>query len=580
MSSKALLPVADAKQVTACLWAMSKGRRWAWVGVFLLFLLESMTSLIVPLVIGRIVDDLVAQQTGAASGTLTLKIVLLVIAAAGAGLCTWLGGVSLAWVAETLIAELREDFVAAALKLRRSTLEGAGAGDVITRASDDISEVSDILPEVLPKLFVSVFTLILISATMTVLDWRFFLAFLIIVPFYVITIRWYRRTAPQVYRQQRAVESVRGQHILGTIENLDTVAAHRLGDQQLNLIAGSSWDKVRWAMRTRIVQNRMFGRLNFAQAVGLITVLVVGVWLASKGQATAGMVTSAALLFQRVILPIQQMMIVMDELQAAISSLSRLVGVIEHRDVEDKTESAQGPGNGSVVNLEGVGFGYSPEANVLEDVDLVIDKGEKVAVVGATGSGKSTLASLIAGIYHPHKGSIGRAIPTSEIAFLSQESHVFIGTVRSNLLLADPTATEEQVLNALRVVGADQWVAGLPDGLDTEVGHGHMQLDPAHAQHLALARVVLLQPQLAILDEATAEADSADAELLDQASLNAIGSGAALIIAHRLSQASRADRIIMMKRGRIVENGTHEELLGSGGEYAILWNAWTVGSRR
>lgn len=578
MNTVTLLPIAQGSQVASYLWRKLSRRRLALAGVLLLFLLESATALIVPLVIGQIVDGL--TQHDMPQG-FPWMIGALLFAALSTGVLTWLGAVRLARVAETIIAELREDFVEAALKLPRSTVESAGAGDVVTRASDDISEVSSNLPEVLPRFFVSTFTIVLIASTLITLDWRFLLTFLLCAPLYVLTVRWYVRTAPQVYQEQRAVESIRGQHILGTLDNLDTVLAHRIGGQQLERIEKSSWDKVRWAMRTRIIQNRMFGRLNISQGVGLIAVLSVGMWLAFHGEATAGAVTAAALLFQRIVGPVQALIFVMDDLQAATSSLSRLVGVIDVPPMERHSLGDSAALNErSVTRVSHLGFSYPGGREVLKDVNLEIRSGETIAVVGATGSGKSTLAALVAGVYQPQSGVIERGIPANQIYSLSQETHVFMGTVRANLTVASPDASEDELHQALQSVGAGYLVDQLSEGLDTVVGQGGLTLEPAQAQHLALARLHLLHPQLVILDEATAEADSADAGMLDCASRVVTQQTAALIIAHRLSQVVEADRIVVMDRGRIVENGTHEELLATQGVYSELWQAWSAGVTR
>lgn len=503
----------------------------------------------------------------------------ILCAALAAGLFAWVGGVGISRITETLIAEIREEYVGAALRLPRATIETTGTGDVVTRASDDMAQLSGTMPDVLPRFFISIFTVAMIGGTMTTIDWRFLLIFVGLIPLYVVHIRWYLDNGPPIYRKQRAVESTRGQHILGTLDNMDTVKVHQLASHQLEKISVSSWNKVRWAVRTRIVQNRLFGRLNFSQAIGMISVLALGVWLAFAGEVTPGAVTAAALLFQRIIGPIQGLVYVMDDFQDALTSLGRIVGVIKHPQEESanlKHRQALRPG--VLVGIRDMDFAYPQGHHVLKSIDLEIIAGETVAVVGATGSGKSTLAALIAGVYGPSQGEVKRSIDTADIYSLSQETHVFMGTVRENLTLAQPAATDEEITQALLATGAYSFVMTLPEGLDTEVGHGARRLEPSQAQHLALARLSLLDPPLVILDEATAEADSADAEALDRASAVITKKNAAFVIAHRLSQAARSDRIVVMDAGRIIESGSHENLLEAEGRYAELWRAWTAGA--
>lgn len=574
-----LLPVATDGAALRRMWAMLRGRRLRLAGVLLLFLAEATTAVVFPLVLGRLVDTVIGADGTGVPAEFWWQVGLLAAAALAAGVLGWAGAVSLARIAETVIAELREAYVTAALGLPRATIEAAGTGDVVTRASDDIAQVSGTLPDVLPRVAVSGFTVVLVGVGLAGLDPWFLAAFAITVPLYGLTLRWYLRTAPPVYAAERAAQSERGQHVLGTLTALPTVTAHRLEQRQLRRIETAAWRTVRWAMRTRIVQNRLFGRLNLTEAVGLTAVLAVGVWLAFAGATTPGDVTAAALLFLRTVAPIAALMYVMDDLQSAIAALGRLVGVVEHRGAEaPPAEVVREPtGDGALVRVTEVSFSYDGRVEVLSGVSLHLDPGETVAVVGATGSGKSTLASLVAGVHQPSRGGISRAVPVEQVLSVAQESHVFAAKLRDNLTLADPAASDATLARALDRAGAARLARDLPEGLDTPVGHGGHPLAPAAAQHLALARLGLADPAVIVLDEATADAGTADTAVLEQAAA-AVGEGrAALVIAHRLSQAAAADRIVVIDAGAVVETGTHADLLAARGTYARLWRAWQSG---
>ncbi len=578
------LPVAGREAMLAELRHLSRGHGWALTGTVALLVASAGLGLVFPLTVGWIVDTVTTRGGGDIPAAFWWQLGILGGAVVFAAIFEFAGIVALARVAETVIAELRERYVEHALALPQDLIETVGTGDIVARSSSDIRELSDGAPDILPRLASAVFTLALSIGGMAVIDWRFAVALVAILPIYVVILRWYLRTAPQIYAASRAAESSRSQQVLTTINALPTVVAYRLGASRLTLARRATWEIVRWAMEARIVQNRLFGRINVAEAFGVLVVLGLGFALTSAGITGVGQVTAAALLYFRIIAPLGELMFFMDDLQSAVASFARVVGVtrLQTPDLDHEEGAAPSsvpqPGD-ELLRMRDVRFGYRPGHPVLDDISLDVAAGEHVALVGTTGSGKTTLARLIAGTHAPLAGSLERDIPAEHIAYLSQEHHVFAGTLRDNLALARPEAGDDELHSALDSVGATRLLHTLPDGLDTIVGEEGHRVTASDAQHIALARLVLHDPVLAILDEATAEADSRDAATLDQATAAAVAGRAAVVIAHRLNQAEVCDRIVVMDTGRIVEEGSHDALVSRGGNYARLWAAWS-GARR
>jgi ATP-binding cassette subfamily C protein len=414
------------------------------------------------------------------------------------------------------------------------------------------------------------------------LDWRFAVAGLIATPIQGYALRWYLRTSRPIYAQGRTAEGRRTTTLLGVFAALPTLRAFRLGRGHLDDVEAGSRDAMEYEFRATHAATRFYGRLNGAEFVALAAILSTGYVLVHYGQASIGDATTAALFFAVLFNPINTVLGVFDSIQQATAALARLVGV---------TLAAPPPSTATAVpraplrvSADALRFGYGTDPDVVHGVDLRIGPGERVAVVGATGSGKSTLATLLAGLRQPRGGTVrlgGTALTDLDpdavrrsIALVAQETHVFTGSIADNLRLARPDATGAEIREALTEAGAIGWVSALPGGVDTMVGTGGHPLTASQAQHLALVRLLLLDPALVILDEATAEAGSDAARLLDTAATRALAGRSAFVIAHRLSQATTADTIAVMDAGVIVERGTHDELLRRGGTYADLWRAW------
>ncbi|MFZ4264711.1 ABC transporter ATP-binding protein [Streptomyces arboris] len=582
-----LLPIATGARTRAALRTVIRPDRGrAVLGLGVLVGATAVGLLVQPL-LGRIVD-IVAD--GRPADALTLPVVLLLVVAVVQGVTTTLGLTQVARLGETVLARLREQFIERALQLPADRLERAGAGDLTARVTGDVARVAEAVRSALPEMARSVLAIVLTLGAMALLDVRFLLAALLAVPVQALTARWYVRRAVTVYADQRVANGAQQQQLLETIGGAVTVRGHRLAEQHTEKSAARSRRAVELTMRSVHLVLGFYARLHIAEYIGLAAVLVTGFFLVRDGSVSIGTATAAALYFHSLFGPVNAALVLLDDAQSAAAGLARLVGVTDLKESAVRLPHQRtGSTSEAAVTVDAVSHAYGPGRTVLHEVSLTLRAGEHVALVGTSGAGKSTLARLVAGVQQPTGGTVsvaptggtvsvveGKTAPS--VVLVTQEVHVFTGTLAEDLRLACPDATDADLRTALATVYALEWAEALPEGLATVVGEGGHRLDPARAQQLALARLVLADPPVAVLDEATAEAGSAGARTLERSAEAALAGRTALVVAHRLTQAVAADRIVVLEAGRVVESGTHDELRTADGPYAALWHAWS-GSR-
>ncbi|MFC6159172.1 ABC transporter ATP-binding protein [Kribbella jiaozuonensis] len=544
----------------------------------LLHVLAAVSGLAAPRLIGDLVEDV---QNGTTAAKVNEVIVVIAVFIVAQSLLTrWARYRSFA-LGEQVLAELREEFVDNALALPIGTVERAGTGDLLSRTSRDVDTLSRTVRFAVPETIIA-FVTVIFTAVATVLVGVWVLVPLVaMVPLLWLSTKWYLRRAKDGYLRENAAYAQMTSSLAETVEGARTVEALRRYDDRVrrgDVDIRGSYLAERYTLFLRTVY---FPVAELGYLVPVVGTLLFGGWLHLNGHVSLGAVTAAVLYVNQLIDPVDRLLSWLDELQSGGAAFARLLGISDVPD--DRTPSGQKPSS-ELVEARDVRFSYVEGRDVLHGVDLTIQPGERIAMVGPSGAGKSTLGRLVAGIHPPRTGSVTvggvgmTELPLDElrkqVALVTQEHHVFVGTLRDNLSMARPSASDAELLEALEAVDAREWAQALPDGLDTRVGSGQLALTPAQAQQLALARLVLADPHTLVLDEATSLIDPRAARHMER-SLAAVLEGRTVIaIAHRLYTAHDADRVAVVEDGQITELGSHEDLVARQGSYAALWNSW------
>ncbi len=576
--SSTQLPVADAPAVKRYARTLIREYPRELGLVVVLYGVTAVAGLGAPRLLGSMVEHAVTDKTVAGVDKIAIVLAVFVL---GQTVMTAVARYAASVLGEKVFARLREEFVRNVLDLPLSTVERAGSGDLLTRMVRDIDALSNSVRFAVPQTLIALVTTALTLGALLLVGPLLALPCLVSVPIIYYSTRWYLRRAPAGYIRENASYSRINSSLTETIDGARTVEA--LGTQaervaQTDEDIRSSWKAERFTLYLRTV---WFPTVEIGYILPVVVTMLFGGFMYSQGHATIGQVTAATLYVQQLIGPVDELISWLDELQIGAASMARLLGVAQVP--ADREPSGEHPTD-QRIEARDIHYAYREGHDVLKGIDLQLRPGERLAIVGPSGAGKSTLGRLLAGIHGPTHGEVTVGgvelveLPLGElrgeVALVTQEHHVFVGTVRDNVGLARPNSTDDQVITALRAVDAWDWVERLEKGLDTKVGSGELALSPAQAQQVALARLVLADPHTLVLDEATSLIDPRAARHLER-SLSAVVEGRTVVaIAHRLHTAHDADRVAVVEDGLISEIGSHDELVEADGAYAALWRSW------
>jgi ATP-binding cassette, subfamily C, bacterial len=539
--------------------------------------LAALAGLASPWLLGKIIDEVTGGGDVGTVDRLALAIVGFAAAQLLLGRYARLIGHRFG---ERTLARIRERYMNRALSLPSSIVERTGPGDLTTRGTSDIAAVGSTLRDVGPEVFIAAMQATFILVAVFVLSPFLGLVGLAGLVIALIVSRWYLRRARPAYLAAGAANAALADIMATTATGARTVEALGLQERRIAACREAVAHCRQTQLRTLGLRSVLFPSVDMSHIVPVVGVLLLGAALHGQGLVTLGTVIAAVLYLRQLAHPVDTILMWLDLLQSSGASFARVEGVAR---IPAGPPPAGAHPDGDRIEVTGVMYAYDGGREVLRDIHLDIQPGERIAIVGASGAGKTTLSKLIAGTDRPRAGTVtvggvaiadlDPAVLRQHVVLVTQEQHIFRATVRDNLTVGAISADDVHLSRALQAVGAD-WVDNLPEGVDTQVGDGGWRLDGTQSQQLALARVVLADPHTVILDEATALLDPRTARRTERALAAVLAGRTVIAIAHRLHTAEEADRVAVMEDGVLNEIGTHDELVAAGGTYATLWHTW------
>jgi len=576
----------DAKRLLRRLWRMLKPWRRGIARAAALVTVQVLALVAGPSLVRYGIDEGLKRGDGAAlnrAAALYLVLALLGLVLGRAVIR------AVARLGESFLRYLRELVFRRLMRLSMDFFEREKTGRLVARMTSDIDALQELVSQGLVLMVQNVLLFIGTTIVILIISWKLALFTLAIVPPVYLASRWFRRVSNVAYLDVRDRISTNMSTLQESLEGIRVVQAFAGEGRATDRFDGTNEAQYNANLRTVSISARYFPAVEFAGIAGTALIIGVGGWFAHDGIVTVGTVAAFVLYLNNLFEPVQQLSQFYNVVQSAGAALDKLFGLLDTEpSVAERAGAYDLPVETGAIEVRDASFAYLAEP-VLTDVTLTIAAGERVALVGPTGAGKSTLAKLLARFYDPREGTItigGHDLRDltlrslrDRMCVVPQEGYLFAGTLRENVRIGRPEASDAEVDAALGVLGLYDRFAAFPEGLDTEVREGGSRLSAGERQLVSLGRAALADPRILVLDEATSNLDPGTEAAVEAALERLMEGRTVIVVAHRLSTAARADHVAVIDEGRLVEYGTHDDLVAADGRYTALFAAWLAHRR-